>query len=81
MTLSPLMTLKTHRRPVRRIPKGRRVDVRRAEFNHLIDMLNERADVINRLLQDQQIQFQRIAQIQAELDLMKQAWARLKLEV
>jgi hypothetical protein len=78
------MTLKAspHRsRKLRRIPKERRMNVRREEFNRLIDMLNERGDLLHRLLQDQQIQFQRISQIQAELDLMKQAWARLRLGV
>ena len=65
------------RRRVRRIPKGRRMDVRREEFNRLIDMLNERGTLLNKLLQDQQIQFQRMAQMQAELDLVKKAWERL----
>jgi hypothetical protein len=76
------MTLKARgqRRPkFQRIPKERRINVRREEFNRLIDMLNERTELLNRLLKDQQIQFQRIAQIQAELDLMKHAWARQKL--
>jgi len=80
------MTLKAtrpNRRKVRPIPKGptkgQRTDVRREEFNRLVDLLNERAEVINRLLQEQRIQFQRIAQLQAELDRLKQAWARLKL--
>lgn len=66
------------RRRVRRIPKARRMELRREELNRLVDHLNERADVINRLVQDQQIQFQRIAQLQAELDLIKSAWERLK---
>ena len=67
------MTLKSNdRRKVRRIPKGRQTDVRREEFNRLIDMLNERGELFSRIMQDQQIQFQRIAQIQAELDLVKQ---------
>ncbi len=55
------------------------MDVRREEFNRLIDMLNERGELFNRLLQDQQIQFQRIAQIQVELDVIKQGLARLKI--
>jgi hypothetical protein len=75
------MTLKARgqsRRKFRRIPKERRMNVRREEFNRLIDMLNERADLLNRLQHDQQIQFQRMAQIQAEVDLLKQAVTRLK---
>ena len=78
MTLNP----SRQRRPTfQRIPKGRRMDVRREEFDRLIDLLNERTDLLNRLLQDQQIQFHRIAQIQAQFDLMQQALARLTREV
>jgi hypothetical protein len=69
---------KTPRGHVRRIPKGRRVGIRREEYNHLVDILNERGEILNRLLQDQQIQFQRIAQLQAELDRVKYALAQLK---
>jgi hypothetical protein len=68
------------RRHVRRIPKGRRVDVRREEYNQLVDILNERGELLKRLLQDQQVQFQRTAQLQAELDRLKQTVARLKSE-
>ena len=42
-------------------------------MNRLVDMLNERGEVLNRVLEAQRIQFQRIAQIQADLDLMKRA--------
>lgn len=78
MTLNP----SGQRRPkFQRIPKGRRMDVRREEFDRLIDLLNERTDLLNRLLQDQQIQFHRIAQIQAQFDSMQQALARLTREV
>ena len=52
--------------------------IRREEYNHLVDILNERGEILNRLLQDQQIQFQRIAQLQAELDRVKYALAQLK---
>ena len=50
------------RRKMRRIPKARRLDVRREEYNRLIDLLNERAELFNRLLEDQQqiLQDQRI---------------------
>jgi uncharacterized small protein (DUF1192 family) len=54
------------------------MDVRREEYNLLVDILNERGEIMRRLLQDQEIQFQRIAQLQAELDRLKQAMARLK---
>jgi hypothetical protein len=64
------------RRQIARIPKGRRVAVGRQEYNHLVDMLNERGDALNRILADQRIQFERIAQIQAEIDRIKQVLAR-----
>jgi hypothetical protein len=59
------------RRPVKkvaRVAKSRRVDVRRGEFDRVIDLLNERGKVLNDLRANQEIQFKRIAQIQAELD-------------
>lgn len=67
-------------RRARRIPPVRRAAVvTRAEFNRLIARLNERAEIINDLQRHQQVQFQRIAQLQAELDLIKRAWSRLQL--
>ena len=74
------MPVKTNRRRVPRIPKGRRMDVRRDEYNQLVDILNTRGEILNRVLREQQIQFQRIAQMQAELDRFKQTLARLKVE-
>ena len=67
------------RRRVPRIPKARRAAVRREELDELVDRLNQRGDVINQVVRDQQIQFQRIAQIQAELDLLKKTLAKLSL--
>jgi hypothetical protein len=71
------MPVKAHRR-IPRILKGRRVDVRRDEFNQLVDLLNERGNVLNLLIREQQIQFQRIAQLQAQLDLLKRELDSLK---
>jgi hypothetical protein len=62
-----------------RIPKGQRIDVTRAEFNRIIDLLNERGDILNGLRHNQDVQFHRIAQLQAELDQLKRAWERLNL--
>jgi hypothetical protein len=59
------------RRPVKkvtRVPKSRRVDVTRAEFDRVLDLLNERGKVLNDLRENHEMQFKRIAQIQAELD-------------
>jgi hypothetical protein len=69
----------SHRRRVTRIPKGRRTDVRREELNELIDLLNKRGEILNQLIQEQHIQFQRIAQIQVELDALKRALAKAGL--
>jgi hypothetical protein len=78
----------------RRIPKARsvrrsaanRTDVTRAEYNRIIDILNERNIILNGLreglqqvAQTGEIQFKRIAQIQADLDDIKRAWERRKL--
>jgi hypothetical protein len=71
------MAVKAHRR-IPRIVKGRRVDVRREEFNQLVDLLNERGKAMNLLIQEQKIQFQRIAQLQVQLDLLKRELERLK---
>jgi ABC-type metal ion transport system substrate-binding protein len=64
------------RRKVRRIPKGRRIDVTREEFNRVIDLLNERGLILKDLIHNQDIQLRRIAQIQAELDAFKRAWEK-----
>jgi hypothetical protein len=79
----------------RHIPKARqlrrspltRIDVTRGEYNRIIDVLNERnvilnslRDAIRDLQQTSDIQFKRIAQLQAELDGIKRAWERLKTE-
>jgi hypothetical protein len=78
-------------RPRRRIPHARRLarspghrtDVTRAEYNRIIDILNERNVILNglreavsTLQQASDTQFKRIAQIQAELDGIKRASER-----
>jgi hypothetical protein len=65
-------------RRARPIPVGNQVDVTRGEFNRLIELLNERAAIMNSLAHNQDVQFKRLAQLQAELDLMKRAWERLR---
>lgn len=74
------MTKKAVRSRLRKlpsIPKGRRLDVSREEFDRVIDLLNVRGDILNSILRDQEIQLRRIAQIQAELDLIKRQWERV----
>jgi hypothetical protein len=68
-----LDTVVIHRK-VRRIPKGKRRDVTRAEYNALVDLLNERGPVIAKLRQDLDTQFKRIAQMQVQLDEVRTAW-------
>jgi hypothetical protein len=58
-------------RTLPRIPKSRRMDVTRAEFNHVIDLLNERGQIVDQIRRELDIQFKRIAQMQFELDGIK----------
>ena len=74
-----VMLQKSKPRPVgrvRSIPVARRLDVTRAEFNRVIEILNERGQIINGLRHNQDVQFQRLAQLQAELDLLRRAWEK-----
>src|SRR5919201_5669120 len=74
---------------LRRIPKARHLagsplakkDVTRGEYNRIIDILNERAVILNQfrdaitaLKQASDVQFKRIAQLQADFDQIKTAW-------
>lgn len=52
------------------------MDVTRGEFDRVIDLLNERGEILNNVIRNQDIQFQRIAQIQAELDQIRRAWVK-----
>jgi hypothetical protein len=72
------MTLKRGIRSIPRIPKSRRFDVSRTEFNHVIDLLNKRGEILqeyreslDRMRRDLDIQFKRIAQMQLEIDQLK----------
>jgi len=84
---------KRRKRSSRRIPKARRlprtaasrIDVTRAEYNRIIDILNERNGILNalreaieRLEQSSATQFKRMAQMQADLDEVKRAWERVR---
>jgi hypothetical protein len=60
----------------RTIPLAKRMDVTRAEFNRVIEILNERGGIINDLRHNQEMQFRRLAQLQAELDLIRRGWDR-----
>jgi hypothetical protein len=61
--------------------------VTRAEFNRAVVRLNERGETIRqqgaaleRVRHDLDIQFRRIAELQAELDRIKKAWMKLALK-
>ena len=60
----------------RPIPLAKRIDVTRAEFNRVIAILNERGNIINDLRHNQEMQFRRLAQLQAEVDLIRRGWDR-----
>lgn len=61
------------------IPVSKRVNVTRGEFNRVIELLNERGEIMNDLRHNQEMQFKRLAQLQAELDLIRRAWERVRL--
>jgi hypothetical protein len=65
---------KALRMPLRPSP---RIQVRRDEFELLLDTLNRRAEFMDALKADLNIQFKRIANIQAELDELKRLVAKL----
>jgi hypothetical protein len=71
-------------RYLRRSPESR-VDVTRAEYNAIIDILNQRNVILNALRESLErleravdIQFKRTAEIQVELDEVRRAWQKLK---
>jgi hypothetical protein len=67
-------------RPLKRIRKARlspsaRKDVTRKEYNFVIDVMNQRGEIVNDAIEElrraSEIQFKRIAQLQAEVDELK----------
>jgi hypothetical protein len=71
-------------RRIPRIAKTRGSAVTRAEFNRVIEMLNERGKILEDyghafagIRHDLDLQFRRIAQLQAELDRIRRAWEKL----
>jgi hypothetical protein len=53
-----------------------RTDVTRAEYNNIIEVLNQRGEIINDLRRELEVQFKRIAQMQSELDEVRRAWVK-----
>jgi len=60
------------------LPKARRTYVTRLEYNSVIDLLNERGRIIDGIHRTLEIQFQRMAQMQAELDEVRSRWTKMK---
>jgi hypothetical protein len=60
-------------------PRQRRRPSIETEVRQIRNILERRLEIIDDLQRTCSIQFQRIAQIQAELDQLKRAWARLQL--
>ena len=55
-------------RPFPRIPTLRRSAVTRAEFDRAIQILNDRVSILDDIRQNLDLQFRRIAQMQAQID-------------
>ena len=72
-------TKKRSLRRAKRTPKAKRMDVSRAEFDKVLDILRERGPILTGLRKDLDIQFKRIAQMQAELDVVRQMLAESPL--
>jgi hypothetical protein len=76
--------MESARRKVPRIPKARRVEIGRDEFNQAVDILNQRSEIIEsqgkllaQMRRDLDIQFERIAQLQHQLDRLEKSVARV----
>ncbi|PYR08311.1 MAG: hypothetical protein DMF99_19300 [Acidobacteria bacterium] len=52
-----------------------------AADNERAVILNDFRDAINELKRANDVQFKRVAQVQADLDVIKQAWNRMKMLV
>jgi chromosome segregation ATPase len=55
----------------RRVPRERRVDVTRQEFDHLSALVTEASAALVSLRRELEIQFTRMAQIQSELEAVQ----------
>lgn len=70
----------------RQLPKARRIkrskltrrDVTRAEYNGIIEVLNQQGEIVDGLRRELEVQFKRIAQMQSELDEVGRLLAKAK---
>jgi len=68
-------------KPKRRTSTARRqstIDVTRQEYNEIVGILDGRGEIIEGLRRELETQFKRMAQIQSELDEVRQAWLKRK---
>jgi hypothetical protein len=72
-------------RKATRIPKSQRMDITRSQLDRCIEILNRRTDIINEILRQVEantraidVQFTRMAQMQADIDLIRRAWTKRK---
>ncbi len=75
--MSPRKPVRRVRTGVKKIRSDRRIDVTRTEFERVIEVLNARGTMLTDLAHNQDIQFKRIAQLQADFDVLKRALAKL----
>ena len=64
--------------PAPHVARLRVSNVTRAEFNSLIRILAERGEILEGMRRTLEVQFKRMAQMQAELDQIKRAWVRMQ---
>jgi hypothetical protein len=78
----------TRRKARSKIPKAARLrqpplsrtDVTREEYNQIIEVLNQRGEIINGLRRELQVQLKRIGQMQSELDEVRRAWFKTRAQ-
>jgi hypothetical protein len=69
---------RSDKRRIRRSSKVARSTVTRAQLDKALETFNERGMVITEIRKELDVQFRRMAQLQAELDAIKHAWQRMK---
>jgi hypothetical protein len=60
----------------RRRSSTERVDVTRQEYNEIVAIIDRRGEIIEGLRRELETQFKRMAQIQSELDEVRNAWLK-----
>ncbi len=75
--MSPRQPVRRARSRVKKISARSRIDVTRTEFNRVIELLNARGTMLADLAHNQDIQFKRIAQLQADVDALRRVVTKL----